>query len=396
MPIQDMRAEPDAATSEPDMSPAMDMRARDMSVQDMMVSGMDMALAEDQAPDLASPDDMGMSGPTPRTRARVVFSGHSLTDASVPTVRRLAQEQGVDLVDIYQAIPGSPVRVRTRGGSEEPPTWSGYASGTPGGLNLINEFRQPTQLAGNDRYDTLIVTDRHDLLGVIQWESTVSLLRHFHDRLLESSPDGTTYVYHSWLGVNKDNPGPWVQYEKDALVAWECVSSKINLTLQDDGLPEHVKTIATGWALAHMVEEALAGNVPGISGASREVLDQIFSDDVHMTPTGSLFTGAFTYSVVFGQDPSQTQIPDGVSQDTGRALLTMAWDLSQQYGALPAQGSHEMSACRTHIAATMCEPFWSYFSDRAELVTGCRSYFGSETDNPFHWPDPDRRVWPTP
>lgn len=391
--MTDMFTAPDAIMLE-EMAPSTDMAGSDMSAQDMTAPVVDMV--SDQAPDLAVNEDMSSTGVEPRTRARVVFSGHSLTDASVPTVRRLAREQGVDLVDIYQAIPGSPVGARTRGGREEPPTWSGYASGTPDGINLINELRQPTRLPGAERYDTLMITERHDLLGVVQWESTVSLLRHFHDRLLESSPEGTTYLYHSWLSVKKDNPVPWIRYEKDALVAWECVSSKINLTLQEDNRPQNVKTIATGWALAHMVEAALAGSIPGLSGSSREVLDQIFSDDVHMTPLGSLFTGAFTYSALFGQDPSQAQIPEGIAEGTGRAMLVMARELAQRYRALPAQGTHEMSACRAHITTTMCEPFWTYFSDNAGAVQGCRNYFGSTTDNPFQWPDPTRKIWPAP
>ncbi len=395
-PVQDMM------TTQPDTGGPVDMG----SVVDMPAVQVDMAPEADLAAldmpspeeDMAEEPDMMVMNPgmTPVNRARVVFSGHSLTDASVPTVRRLAMEHGMDFESIYQSVPGSPISFRTLGNRDMPPNWEGYTFGTPGGLDLVQEFRNPTQLTPGDRYDTVIITDRHDLLGVVQWESTVPLLRHYHDRLRESTPDGKTYLYHSWLDIDKGEPQTWIDYEKNALVAWECVATKANLTLAEDGLPQHIKTVATGWALAHMVEEALAGNIPNLTGTPQEILDQIFSDNVHMAPSGQLFVGAFTHASVFGHDPSQTSIPAGIDPVMGRALLELARDLARDYHARPEQGVQQMSTCRTHIPATMCTPFWTYFSDRPEQVSACETYFGSESSSPFRWPHADRRIWPDP
>ncbi len=116
-------------------------------------------------------DSTGEGGelPMPLDRLRVIFSGHSLTNVAVPTIRAIAQNQGDDLRDIYQSIPGSPIRVRTRGGNPAGEnSWGGYAEGT-NGVNLIDEIRSPTLLPAGEVYDTLVITDRHDLLGVVQY-----------------------------------------------------------------------------------------------------------------------------------------------------------------------------------------------------------------------------------
>jgi hypothetical protein len=334
-----------------------------------------------------------------QNQVRVIFSGHSLTSAAVPTVRAIASEKGNDLIDIYQDIPGSPIRMRTRGSN---PTndnvWDGYRNGTPNGLNLVSEFRSPTQLPSGERYDTLVITERHDILGTVQWESTTSLLRHFHDRLLESSAGGRTYFYNSWLSIDKSNPAPWIAYELDSLMTWECVSSKVNDTLEVDGLSPNVRTLGVGWALARMVQSALNMEIPGLTGNSQQdILNQIFSDNVHLAAIGQLYVGAFSYSEIFGQPPSGFAIPGDVSQETGEALLAMAWSLTQEYRARGNSHSHDMAACRDHISNNICEPFWTYFFGRDDQVSSCRSFFGNEgADNPFTNDMSNWKTWPTP
>ncbi len=300
---------------------------------------------------------------------------------------------------LYQTIPGSPIRVRTSG-EEQPdisPDWEGYSSGTPSNINLVDEFRSPTLLPNGETYDSLVITERHDILGTIEWENTTSLLRHFHDRLSEGSANGRTYFYNSWLGIDYSDPQTWIEYEKASLMTWECVASKVNLTLADEGLPANITTIATGWAFAHLVEAVLNGEVPGVSGTPSQMLDTIFSDDVHPTELGDLFVGAFTFGEIFGQTPEGSSIPEGINLATGEYLLELAWSLVQQYHNRDDGGSHSMAACRTHIVDYICEDFHTYFSDNAQHVPGCLNYYGSNTNsNPFRWPDPNLDHWPIP
>lgn len=334
---------------------------------------------------------------TATNRARVVFSGHSLTDNSVPTVRDIAAYNNMDFYDIYQAIPGSPIRIRTRGDDPQTDnTWDGYSYGTRG-INLLQEFATPTQIPSGDRYDTLVITERHNLLNTIEWESTPSLLRHYHDRLREANSDVRTYFYQSWLSIDKNNPQNWLDYESNSLMAWECVSSKVNLTLVADGFSPNVRTLAAGWALKTLVQSALNGEIPGLEGSQLDRLNAIFQDAVHLTPLGELFVGAYTYSEIFGQSPEGYPIPANLPAETGNALLALAWQLVQEYHSFGNRHSRNMDACRSHIENNVCENYWDGIFNRPEFVAGCQSFYGQEIDgNPFRYDDPVWQDWPAP
>jgi len=343
--------------------------------------------------------DSSSSGSTfePIDQRRIIFSGHSLTDAAVQTLRNIAMEEGDDLVDIYQSIPGSPIRIRTRGNYVDENSWFGYSEGFNPSLNLIDEILSPSQLNGDEVYDTLIITERHDLLGTIEFESTASLLRHFRDQLARGSSNSEVFFYQSWLGIKKDNPIPWVNYVKDMLVTWECISSKVNLTLEQDGQPQNVKTIAAGWAMAHLLEQAFLGNIPGITGTDEEITNLIFSDNVHPTELGEFFIGAFTYNNAFGKSAEGITIPASIDQNTGSALLALAWQLTLQYHQRADKGKHEMASCRAHIRDNICQPYHEYIFDEPVRVSDCQSFFGEEqSGNPFRWPDPNLVSWPDP
>ncbi len=216
--------------------------------------------------------------------------------------------------------------------------------------------------------------------------------------MLEGNLDARTYFYHSWLDVDKADPQIWIEYERDALVAWECVSTKVNLTLESDGLPMTVRAIPAGCALTNMVEAALAGSIPELSGSPQEVLDAIFSDNVHLTPLGSHYVGAFTYASIFHKFPEGADVPDGVSAATSQALLAMAWEQVGAYAARSDGGVHAMDACREHVRDDVCPTFWGAMLGQPNNVAGCQSFFGGgdQPGNPFRWPDPDLEVWPSP
>lgn len=263
---------------------------------------------------------------------------------------------------------------------------------------MVSEIRSPMQLPKGEKYDVLLITERHDLLNTLAWEKTSSLLRHYHDVMLSGNPKAKTYFYHSWLDVNKSDPQPWIAYEKSMLKTWECVSSKVNLGLEADGLPQSVQTIGAGWALANMVERAINGDVPGLDGGPRLVADLVFRDNVHLTDLGEFFIGAFTYAQLFDKNPKNTFIGTVLPNDTGKALLAMAWELHQEYKIMKNQGVQNMAACRTHIAKNVCGPLWTEIKNDPSKVASCKSMFGDENHkkNPFRWPDPNRMVWPSP
>ncbi|MGA9522647.1 MAG: hypothetical protein WBV82_14365, partial [Myxococcaceae bacterium] len=131
----------------------------------------DAGIPDAGTPDAGTPD----AGPPPTgglTRARIFFSGHSLLDNPMPDyVELIATGLGKDINWNQQNVIGSPIRARTWGGGN----WAGYLQGknrNGHNMDVVQELRQPNTLGLHERYDTLLITDRHDILGVIEWEDT--------------------------------------------------------------------------------------------------------------------------------------------------------------------------------------------------------------------------------
>jgi hypothetical protein len=371
---------------------------------------------------LAPVPPLPASSPPPlpggRARARVFLSGHSLLDKPIPEhLAQIARSRGDDYAYEEQNLFGTTIGARTRGAS--PTGWEGYRIGRNREgekMDVIAELRAPRRLpAAGERYDTLVITERHDILWTIQAESTVPLLRHFHDRLIEGNPQGETLFVHVWLSIDKDAPAGWVDYEKKALTAWECAAAKVNLALAQEGRPDRVHPLPAATALVELVERALAGQVRGLPrGSQREQLNAIFEDNVHPTNLGAYYVAAVLYAAVFRKSPEGAAAPPGIAAETAADLQRIAWRHISAYQARGAGAAPSMEHCRTVIARDVCPGFWRIVShgEAAGKFAGglrarfnasrksrtCRAMFedaGSD-GHPFRWPDPKMEKLPPP
>lgn len=322
----------------------------------------------------------------PRTRARMLLSGHSLTDNPLAdNVQAIAEGRGRDFNWEQQIIIGSPLRVRTRGDDPNSSRFAGYTLGknrSGSGKDLLRELASPTTIGANERYDTLVVTERHDILDVITWESTIPFLRHYHDRLRTHEPSARAIFYQTWSDVNKASPQAWIDYQAKELVAWECAASKVNQSLQADGLPRAVTVVPTGVVLARFVQRALEGSVPGISGSTEQRLNMIFADNVHMTPLGAYVMSAAVYAAIFAETPASATPPSGVDAAAAKAGAEIAWEVVSDYN----RAGHEpwlrpLDQCGTMVGA-LCPEYYS-IRDRSPQ---CGDYWAGR-DSPYKWPD---------
>lgn len=342
-------------------------------------------------------------GFTPRARARVFLSGHSLTDDPLADyVLEVAASLGNDFNYNEQIGIGSPIRVRTLGDSWDNLDWPGYRKGKNRDgvdMDVIAELLDPQTLGPGERYDTLVITERHDILDTIRWEDTAGLLRHYHDRLIDGNAAGATLLYHSWLALDKAAPEAWIAHEKAALVAWECVADKVNHTLAAEGRVDRVVTLPVGAAMVRLVEAALAGEVAGLAGSTSERMDRIFSDDVHLTPLGVYYAALVTYAAVFRDSPIGAAVPAGVDSGPTADLQQIAWDFVRGYYTSPDFGPRSMEECRTFVSEQVCGSFWTLLGDPGK-IGNCEAHFadpGAQNgSNPFRWPDPGLMPWPPP
>lgn len=317
----------------------------------------------------------------------MLLSGHSLTDNPLADdVQAIASGRGRDFNWEQQIIIGSPIRIRTRGDNSNASDFPGYSLGKNRygeNKDLLRELASPTTIGANERYDTLAITERHDILDVISWENTMPLLRHYHDRLRAYQPNARTLFFQTWPDIDKANPQRWIAYQAKELAAWECSASKVNLSLQAEGLPQAVSVVPSGIVLARFVERALAGSVPGISGSSQERLNAIFADNVHMTPLGAYVMSAAVYAAIFAETPASAAPPSGINASAASAGAQIAWEVvSEYYGRSSAPWLRSMEQCRTLVDA-LCAEYYSIRDRDAQ----CGGYWAS-SDSPFKWPDP--------
>lgn len=304
-----------------------------------------------------------------RNSARVLISGHSLTDQPLPDyLAQVAVSLGTPIRWNRQYVVGSTIEQRTRGarGARASDGWAGYRLGANRqgeGMDVLSELRTGKTIDG-ERYDTLLITEQNGLLYSLFNYDTVRYLRHYHERFIEANPIGQTYFYEPWNGlVDKSDPSRWIAYERAASPIWQCVATRVNISLAAEGRSDRIAAFPAGLMMAAMIERLTQGTgVHGVSGASiRETVDKFFSDNVHLTPLGSYYIALATYANVYGKSPLGAWAPKGVSPDQAKWLQQFAWDTLVQYRANNQAPS--LARCRALLRDGFINHFWSYSRD---------------------------------
>jgi hypothetical protein len=307
---------------------------------------------------------------------RIFVSGHSLTNEPVPSdLAAVATSFGLPVSWNRQYLEGSSIRQRSRG-VEGATLWTGYQQGLDnanGRVDVLVELRQPTRHP-EQPYDTLLITEQHNILGSLVWNDTMRYLRDFHDRFIERNPNGITYFYESWLSLDtKDDPKRWVAYERAATPVWRCVVEQTNRAIAAEGRQDRIQSLPAALALAKLIELATQGTgLPGITRDSvRATVDSLVADEVHLTRLGSYYMALVTFAYVFRQSPRGAWHPADVTAEQARALQDVAATIATQ----PQPAAMPIVACRDYVRKSF---MWTYlgYTDAIEWRHK-NGYFGS-------------------
>jgi hypothetical protein len=314
----------------------------------------------------------------PADHVRTFYSGHSLSDGVPEVVDQIARSLGHRLDFETQSMGYSLLRQRTKGEVPSASDWPGYRAGNNragSGLNVAAELSQPRRLAPGDRYDALVVTERHDLPAIARKERTAFYLTDMAKHLVAGNPDAQVLLYHTWLHLDPDAPWPWIEYERAVLSMWECVASRANLDLPARGDVPRVRVLPGSGALAELVAALWDGKVPGVVGKTPgERVRLLFSDNVHMSEAGRYFIALVHYAVLFGRTPEGAKIPASLAPETGRYMQKLAWEYSSSYGQRAnADARRDMATCRALIQDQIC-PAYAAFQTKGILSTVKRQY----------------------
>lgn len=328
--------------------------------------------------------------------ANVFYTGHSLMDDPFASdTQRIAESLSASHRWNQQITLGSPLRARTRGDNAEGSGFPGYQVGKNRDsfdMNVIAELRSP-QTIGGQRYDTLVLTERHDIGSTLQWEDTVRYARHFFDRALEGNGQTRAYLYHSWLGIrNRSNPSEWITYEREAAPVWQCVAGRINTSLAAEGRSQRIHYMPAGLALTYLVEEAIQGRVAGMGSGVANAMQQLFVDDVHLSSIGSYFMSLVNFASIYRQSPQGAWAPASVNDTLKQSLQALAW---QQVGSYYSnEANRSPGECLALMRDRFCGVFYNYISFPSATAS-CQAYFGRQDGtNPFFYnAATDRSYW---
>jgi hypothetical protein len=274
------------------------------------------------------------------------------------------------------------LRQRTKGEVPSASDWPGYRAGSNrggAGLNVAEELRQPQRLAPGDKYDALVVTERHDLPAIARKERTAVYLTDMAKHLLAGNPDAEVLLYHTWLHLDPDAPWPWIDYERAVLPMWECVASRANLDLSSRGNIPRVRVLPGGAALAELVAALWDGKVPGVAAKSPgERVRFLFSDNVHMSDAGRYFLALVHYAVLFGRSPEGAAVPSPIAPETGRHMQTLAWQYVDSYGQRAnVVARRDMAACRDLMQNEICPAYAAFQTQGPPVLAKLKRQFNA-------------------
>jgi hypothetical protein len=213
----------------------------------------------------------------------VFFSGHSLINVNTPTFfAQLARSARHEVDYELQMGLGSTMSVRLacpRNGQR--------ADGSEVDFDTLQTLR-------TGRFDTLVLTERNDIVSTILYERTTAMTRRYVEALRAGQPEARAFLFESWPAIEGRNYDAFRARVRREHVAWECVASRVNH--RSEGEP--MRVMPTGPAIADLLETITSGRAPGIQRP-----EQLFNDDVHLTNLGNYYVALLYYGVVFGRSP---------------------------------------------------------------------------------------------
>lgn len=244
--------------------------------------------------------------------ARVIQSGHSLTDPIPGPLTQMLQEMGMrDPVIDPSTIPGSTMDWR----------WANDA-GVPG--------KDARRDIGN--YDVLVLTERVPLSNTIQWHNSEAEALRWTRHAWKHGNDGKgagTVIYGSWIevisGPDYENPHrdpeghlPFIERLPLEMARWEAIADHVNANLPKGAPP--VPLIPGPLVMQAMAEAVAEGQAPDIAR-----MDELFLDDIHVNDTGAYLIALAHYAVIYGRDPRE--LPDRIGAQGQEELAAFMQDL---------------------------------------------------------------------
>ena len=273
----------------------------------LMLAGA-MPLALSLAPGAAT----ATTGPQRPFSARVVQSGHSLTDPIVPMLDAMVAAVGRGaargrIID-RSTIPGSPMDWR----------WNNRPGYMPDARHDIA------------RYEVLVLTERVPLSNTVQWHQSEDMALRWFTHAWTQGNGGRgaeTVLYASWVATDS-GPGyanphndpeghlPFRERLPLEMARWQAIADHVNDRRPADAPPMQV--IPGPLVMAAAADAIAAGQAPGLRR-----IEDLFTDTIHLNAAGSYLIALAHLAVIYGHDPRN--VPDRLGATAVPPRATAVW-----------------------------------------------------------------------
>lgn len=260
--------------------------------------------------------------------ARVIQSGHSLTDPIVPMldamVAAVGRAEARGRVIDRSTIPGSPMDWR----------WNNRPAHGPDARHDIA------------RYEVLVLTERVPLSNTLPWHQSDAMALRWANHAWTQGNGGRgaeVILYASWVALDS-GPGyanphgdpeghlPFRVRLPLEMARWQSIADHVNANRPAAAPPMRLIPGPLIMAAAH--DAIAAGTAPGL----RSMAD-LFTDAIHLNAAGSYLIALAHLAVIYGQDPRE--VPDRLGRTEVPPPPTAAWMralVQGVLGTLPAPG----------------------------------------------------------
>jgi hypothetical protein len=256
--------------------------------------------------------------------ARVVMSGHSLTDPIEQPLLQLARAAGgketLGLAIDRSTVPGSTMEYR----------WQPE-------IDLPIDARRDIA-----SYDVLVVTERVPVRSAMAYHDTLDYALKWTEHAWAKGNGGRgaeTILYASWVDL-KSGPGNDDPYDSDEKIipfrerldlemgSWQEIADHVNRK-RSGGVPP-MRVISGPKIMAAVHDAIAAGSAPGFADIS-----ELFEDSIHVNAKGGVLMALAHFAVIYRRDPREIPAlrgePGWPSKDQAKWMKNLVWDVLRSY-----------------------------------------------------------------
>lgn len=247
----------------------------------------------------------------------VYLLGHSLVNFTMPEMLNdLADDAGFD--HQYDLTVGNGANLQWQWQSPQSAQGTPYTTVLPAGNN-----------------DIAIVTEAVPLVPHLQWSATYAYADSFYTMANQYRPDIKFFVYETWHCIDSGTP-QGCDWDNESNIAWR---TRLDIDLPRwqsivDTINAHhpnanAQLVPAGQAMGALYDAIAAGSVPTLTS-----IDELFSDNIHLTEVGNYFIACVMYASIYQQSPEgltnqTTNIWGGnfatVPPDLANRMQEIAW-----------------------------------------------------------------------